>query len=159
LVGELALWENLLLGCDLLSDAAPRGVLEPNGQRSRASASLADFGVQPQEPAMAAANLSGGNQQRLVLARELSRPRLRAVIAANPTRGLDFGATRAIHGRLRELAARGVAILVFSTDLDEVQVLATRIAVLFRGRLHHLPPGDADRGRIGALMAGLGGAD
>jgi simple sugar transport system ATP-binding protein len=156
LVVELSLWENLLLSTDLLREAAPRGLIAPLMEQERAHLRLREFAVRPDDPRASAATLSGGNQQRLVLARELSRRRIRAVVAANPTRGLDIGATRAIHTRLRAIAAAGAAVLVLSTDLDEVEALATRVAVLYQGRL--VTPSRERPGRIeiGRLMAGLG---
>jgi len=154
-VGELALWENLLLGRDPLRRAAPKGWMSPPLEVARARAQLEEFSVQPPLPEVPAATLSGGNQQRLVLARELSREDVKIVVAANPARGLDLVATRAVHARLRELAALGVAVLVLSTDLDEVEALADRAFVLYRGRLRTPPGGRVDRVVIGRLMAGL----
>ena len=121
-----------------------------------AAARLAVFGVRPAEPTLPAAALSGGNQQRVVLARELGRRHLRAVVAANPTRGLDLAATAAVHRRLRDLAAGGAAVLVLSTDLDEVEALGGDVHVLYRGRLLGPLPGGATRLQVGKLMAGIG---
>jgi len=98
--------------------------------------------------------LSGGNQQKIVIARALeSRPRL--LIAYQPTRGLDIGATRFVHHALRETASRGAAILLFSLDLDELLLLANRIVVLYNGHIvGTLPRSDASVERIGHLMTG-----
>ena len=100
--------------------------------------------------------LSGGNQQKLLLARELAgAPRL--VIAVHPTRGVDIGATEAIHEALRTQRARGAATLLISEDLDELLALSDRIAVLFDGRvMGTLPARGADPEEIGLLMAGVG---
>jgi simple sugar transport system ATP-binding protein len=81
-----------------------------------------------------AKNLSGGNIQKVVLARELSR-HPRTIVAAQPTRGLDIGATEFIHQRLLEQRAGGKAILLISEDLDEIRALSDRIAVMYEGRL------------------------
>jgi ABC-type uncharacterized transport system ATPase subunit len=99
--------------------------------------------------------LSGGNQQKLLLARELAgQPRL--IVAVHPTRGVDVGATEAIHEALREQRARGAATLLISEDLDELLALADRIAVLFDGRVMGLLPArGADPEEIGLLMAGV----
>jgi len=103
--------------------------------------------------------LSGGNAQRLVLARALSRD-VRCLLAAQPTRGLDVGAMEFVWGRLDEARRAGVAILLLSTDLDEVMALADRCHVLYRGRVvaswarHEL-----DREQIGLAMGGAVGAD
>jgi simple sugar transport system ATP-binding protein len=100
--------------------------------------------------------LSGGNQQKLLLARELAgQPRL--IVAVHPTRGVDVGATEAIHEALRKQRARGAATLLISEDLDELLALADRIAVLFDGRVMGiLPARGADPEEIGLLMAGVG---
>jgi general nucleoside transport system ATP-binding protein len=100
--------------------------------------------------------LSGGNQQKLLLGRELAgEPRL--IVAVHPTRGVDVGATEAIHQALRDQRARGAAILLISEDLDELLALSDRIAVLFDGRvMGAMPATDADPEEIGLLMAGIG---
>ncbi len=99
--------------------------------------------------------LSGGNQQKLLLARELEgAPRL--IVAVHPTRGVDVGATEAIHHALRDQRARGAATLLISEDLDELLALSDRIAVLFEGRVMGiLPARGADPEQIGLLMAGV----
>jgi simple sugar transport system ATP-binding protein len=99
--------------------------------------------------------LSGGNQQKLLLARELAgEPRV--IVAVHPTRGVDIGATEAIHQALREQRARGAATLLISEDLDELLALSDRIAVLYEGRVMGiLPARGADPERIGLLMAGI----
>jgi ABC-type uncharacterized transport system ATPase subunit len=158
IVGPLELWENLLLGSDELHATARHGWLERDRVIARADERLRAFGVRPPDPTLPIASLSGGNQQRVVLARELGRTNLRAIVAANPTRGLDLAATAAVHGRLRDLAAAGAAVLVLSTDLDEVAALAGDVHVLYRGRLLGPLPESASRLEIGRLMAGLGAA-
>ena len=104
--------------------------------------------------------LSGGNQQKLVLARELApafdQPAPRALVVENPTRGLDVRATAAVHSRLREACGRGAAVVMYSSDLDEVLLLATRVLVLFDGTIRELP---ADREAIGLAMLGLHARD
>jgi len=156
LVAELPAWENLLLDVRRLTAAAPRGWIRRPAALRRASASIAEFGVQPADPLRSAGALSGGNQQRLILARELGDPAPRAIVAANPSRGLDLAATAAIRARLRALAAAGAAVLVLSSDLDEVEELAGTVAVLFRGRLLRPASATPDRAEIGRLMAGSG---
>src|SRR5215213_7842478 len=103
--------------------------------------------------------LSGGNQQKLLLARELAgQPRL--IVAVHPTRGVDVGATEAIHEALREQRAHGAATLLISEDLDELLALSDRIAVLFDGRVMGiLPARGANLEEIGLLMAGVGSPD
>ena len=95
--------------------------------------------------------LSGGNQQKLVVARELDEsPSL--VVVENPTRGLDIRATQAVHQRLRDVAASGAAVVLYSSDLDEVLALSTRIFVLHAGELRECP---LDREAVGRAMLGV----
>ncbi|HYC24332.1 MAG TPA: ATP-binding cassette domain-containing protein [Candidatus Bathyarchaeia archaeon] len=154
LVKELEAWENLLLSRDSLSRAAPHGWISRASEREHALALLDGFAVRPRDPALRAGAFSGGNQQRIVLARELGQSGVRVVVAANPTRGLDIAATAAIHERFRALAAAGIALLLLSTDLDEVLALGDSVYVLFRGRLHGPLAQPVSRGEVGRLMAG-----
>ncbi len=115
--------------------------------------------IRPPQPAALAASLSGGNQQKIVIARELSRPQLSCVLAAQPTRGVDLGAVARIHDRLRDAARGGAAVLVISADLDELLALCHRVVVLLRGRFVGERGGAAlheagARAALGALMTG-----
>ena len=100
-------------------------------------------------------SLSGGNQQRVVLARELSHgPRV--LVAAQPTRGLDVGAIEYMSARLRDAAADGVGVLLISTELEEILDLSDRIVVMSRGRIvGEMKRGDVDLDRLGLLMGGV----
>ncbi len=101
------------------------------------------------------ANLSGGNQQKVIVARELSRP-IKLLIASQPTRGLDVGSIEYIHGQIIRKRNEGCAVLLVSPELDEVMNLADRIAVMFAGRiLAILPAEQASREQLGLLMAGI----
>jgi simple sugar transport system ATP-binding protein len=111
---------------------------------------LSEYGVVATGPDARVASLSGGNQQKLVVGRELAR-QPRVIVSENPTRGLDLRATGAIHARLHEAAAHGAAVLVYSSDLDEVLALAGRVVVAARGSVGEVPP-DATRSGIGELM-------
>jgi ABC-type uncharacterized transport system ATPase subunit len=115
------------------------------------------FDVRPPEPRLAASAFSGGNLQKLVLARELSRtPEL--VIACYPTMGLDVAATRAVHGHLLACAGRGGSVVWFSEDLDELLRFAHRIAVMRTGRIVGVLAREAaSRQALGRLMAGSTG--
>ena len=98
--------------------------------------------------------LSGGNLQKVVLAREFHGDP-RALVVASPTRGLDVAAIETVHRYLREAAVRGVGILLISEDLDEIRALADRIAVMYEGRIvGQLDAGEATVEEIGLLMAG-----
>jgi simple sugar transport system ATP-binding protein len=102
-----------------------------------------------------AKDLSGGNIQKVVLARELSR-HPRAIVAAQPTRGLDIGATEYVRGRLLEQRQAGAAILLISEDLDEILALSDRIAVIYEGQIMDIVRReDATPKQIGLLMAGV----
>ncbi|NLD73079.1 MAG: heme ABC transporter ATP-binding protein, partial [Chloroflexi bacterium] len=102
-----------------------------------------------------AGDLSGGNQQKLVVARELGRE-IRLLIAAQPTRGIDVGSIEFIHQQIVEQRDRGVAVLLVSAELDEILALADRIAVMYEGEIIQvLPAAEATRERLGLLMAGV----
>lgn len=98
--------------------------------------------------------LSGGNQQKVVLAREMSRP-LKLLIASQPTRGLDVGSIEFVHKRIVEERDSGTPVIIVSTELDEVSALADRIAVMYRGKIVGIVPGDTDRDVLGLMMAGV----
>ncbi len=98
--------------------------------------------------------LSGGNQQKAILARELSRP-IDVLVAAQPTRGLDVGSIEFVHQRIVEARDSGTAVMVVSTELDEVAALADRIAVMYRGKIVGVVPAGTDRNVLGLMMAGV----
>jgi simple sugar transport system ATP-binding protein len=100
--------------------------------------------------------LSGGNIQKVILARELSTPKLRLLIASYPCRGLDVGAIQTVHRLLRECAQRGAAVLLLSEEIDELLSLTHRMAVLVNGALHgEAVSATADRAAIGLLLGGV----
>jgi simple sugar transport system ATP-binding protein len=150
LIPELSLVDNVVLGSAPGDPWITGQRVDWRTARARTSELLEQFGVAASGPDAAAASLSGGNQQKLVVARELSR-KPAVVVAENPTRGLDVRATEEIHGRLRDSAAQGAAVLVYSSDLDEVLALSHRMVVVARGTLLDAPAG-ASRTEIGALM-------
>jgi simple sugar transport system ATP-binding protein len=152
LIPRFSLTENMVLG--LPNDPRwRRGPwLEWRRATERASALLAEYDVRAAGPNAPARTLSGGNQQKLLFGRMIEgRPAV--VVAENPTRGLDLHAAAFVHERLRKLADEGAAVIVYSTDLDEVLSLADRIFVVRRGTVIPAPPG-ADRLEVGALMLG-----
>jgi simple sugar transport system ATP-binding protein len=113
------------------------------------------FDIRPPSPAVPAGALSGGNQQKTVAARELTRP-VQLLVAAQPTRGLDVGSMEFIHRKIIEARDRGVAVLLVSAELDEILSLADRIAVIFKGRIvDTLPAEGADAAALGLRMAGV----
>jgi len=153
LIPELSIAENVVLG----SSEDPRwarGVwLDWRAARAYAEELIRSFGIVATGPDTPAATLSGGNQQKVVLARALSR-RPRVLVAENPTRGLDIRATGEVHERLREAARAGMAVIVYSTDLDEVLELAERVLVIHQARVSEAPPG-AGRRLVGDMMLGV----
>lgn len=145
--------ENAVLNRSILRSLV-WGPFLPAARVERAARALVDgYGIQTASLDVPAASLSGGNQQRLVVARSLSmRPRV--LVAFNPTRGLDAGASQAVYAALDEAAQRGTAILLISTDLDEVLELSDRIVVLYRGRMSEPLHPPFDPQQLGLLMAG-----
>jgi len=150
LIPELSVTENVVLGLGRPASWVKRGRLDWKAARQRTAEMLSEFEVRSAGPEAPAASLSGGNQQKLIIARALERAPA-VIVAENPTRGLDVQATRAVHDRLRDAAGRGVAVLLYSSDLDEVMMLGQRIAVMARGTLSEAPA-HASRAEIGALM-------
>ncbi len=114
------------------------------------------FDVRPPDPELKTANFSGGNQQKIVLAREIEQDP-DVLIVGQPTRGVDVGAIEAIHRRLIELRDAGKAILLVSVELDEIRALSDRVLVMFDGRIMGERTGEADEREIGLLMSGVTG--
>jgi ABC-type uncharacterized transport system ATPase subunit len=154
LVSTFTVAENLVL--DLYDDAPFSRGLSLNLARinDNATQRVAEFDIRTPGIDTAGGNLSGGNQQKLVLAREMSRP-LRIFIASQPTRGVDVGAQEFIHRRIVAERDRGTAVVIVSTELDEVLGLADRIVVMYRGKVIGELPGGASRDEVGLMMAGV----
>ncbi len=153
LVSSFTVAENLVLD---LYHRAPfsRGVsLDLDRIDRNAHERVEEFDVRTSSIEHTASTLSGGNQQKVVLARELSRP-LKVLIVAQPTRGLDVGSMEFVHRRIVAERDNGAAVVVISTELDEVLGLADRIGVMYRGKIIGELPTGADPGEIGLLMAG-----
>jgi simple sugar transport system ATP-binding protein len=131
--------------------ATRRGLMRWDQVATDTAALMARHDVRAPGPDVPMRTLSGGNQQKLVLARELDgHPAL--LVAENPTRGLDFVATAAVHDALRAARANGVAVVLYSSDLDEVLALADRVVVMLGGRLQALDT--TDRDLVGRAMLG-----
>ncbi len=130
-----------------------RGTLQLADLDRFAEEKVREFDVRAQGITTKVGRLSGGNQQKVVLARELSRE-LRLFVAAQPTRGLDVGSIEFVHKRIVATRDAGVPVIVVSTELDEVVALADRIAVMYRGRIVGIVPGDTPRDVLGLMMAG-----
>jgi general nucleoside transport system ATP-binding protein len=154
LVLDFSLEENLLLGRQR-EFTGRLAVLARKRLREFARERLVTMDVQPPVAAMPARALSGGNQQKVVMARELSRPKLRFLLCAQPTRGVDIGATELIWQAILQARDAGAAVLLISAELSELRALSTRIAVMHRGRLvATLPVDEATDEKLGALMTG-----
>jgi simple sugar transport system ATP-binding protein len=156
LVLDATVAENLALG---RRDITGRFRIDRSRVRAFAQERIADLDIRPADPDAVVRALSGGNQQKVVVARELSRPHLQAVVAAQPTRGVDLGAVARIHDRLRAAASAGAGVLVISADLDELLGLCHRIVVMLRGRIVGERGGEALRAAdvrvaLGRLMTG-----
>jgi simple sugar transport system ATP-binding protein len=151
---SLSIASNLVLKSYRGQDSSLGPLLRLRRIRENAAELIRRYRIAGASPATPARLLSGGNLQKVVLAREFSgRPRL--LVAASPTRGLDVGAIETVHAYLRDAAADGVAVLLISEDLDEILVLADRIAVMYEGAIvGETARADASVEELGLLMAG-----
>jgi simple sugar transport system ATP-binding protein len=146
--------ENYILDTYHRPPYSKRGVLDLKAISARAAQGVKDFDIRTPSIDTLATALSGGNQQKVVVAREFSVP-VQLVIAAQPTRGLDVGSIEYIHRRIVEQRDAGAAIVIISTELDEVLAVGDRIAVMFDGRIVGILSGDdATYENLGLLMGG-----
>ncbi|GAB3224442.1 ABC transporter ATP-binding protein [Glycomyces halotolerans] len=155
-ITEFTVAENIVLNQYRDEPYSKHGVVDAAAIRTRAVDSIAEFDIRTQSPNEAVASLSGGNQQKVIVAREFSRPR-RLLVAAQPTRGIDVGATEFIHTRLIVERDTGTGVLLISSELDEIYALADRIAVIYNGRIVGEVAPDTPREVIGRLMVGAVG--
>ncbi len=153
LVADFTIAENLMLDRSNKEPFVKRGTLQLGFLDEFAREKVKEFDIRAQGITTQVGRLSGGNQQKVVLARELSRD-LRLFVAAQPTRGLDVGSIEFVHTRIVETRDAGIPVLVVSTELDEVVALADRIAVMYRGSIVGIVPGDTPREVLGLMMAG-----
>jgi simple sugar transport system ATP-binding protein len=154
LIGSFSISENLILDTHDLTPVAKRGQLDKNYIRENAAKLIKEFDVRAQSMLDTASSLSGGNKQKVVLARELSRE-VKLVIASQPTRGLDVGSIEFVHERLLAERDSGRAILLISSELDEVVGLADRIAVIYKGEILGIVDPSVTREKLGLMMAGV----
>lgn len=158
LIGTFSIAENLILD---RYDQPPfaKGIsMNPAKVLENAKTRIGEFDVRTQSGSLAAGTLSGGNQQKVVMARELSRP-LRLFIASQPTRGVDVGSIEFLHKRIVAERDSGTPVMIISTELDEVMDLADRIAVLYKGKLVGIVPAGTGRDVLGLMMAGISPED
>lgn len=152
LILEYSVADNLILGVE--KHFSRYGVLEQNRVMRNAVDDISAFDIRPPNPVLAARALSGGNQQKVVIAREMGRD-FSVLLASQPTRGVDVGAIEFIHQQLLEARSKGKAILLVSAELNEVLALSDRIAVMYRGKLAVvLPSSEATEEALGEYMIG-----
>jgi ABC-type uncharacterized transport system ATPase subunit len=154
LISSFSIEENLILDLHDLPPYAKGPVISQSVVSAEADKRVKEFDIRTQSAKDSASSLSGGNKQKVVLARELSRP-VKLVVASQPTRGLDVGSIEFVHERIIAERDSGRAVLLFSTELDEVSALADRIAVMYRGEFIAIVPADTSREELGLLMAGV----
>ncbi len=152
-IASFSVTENLLLNVTHLENTARWNVLNQKRKRNTAEQLIADYDIRPPIGGIPAAALSGGNQQKIVLAREISlHPDL--LIAVNPTRGLDVNAARYVHENLLAQRNQSKSVLLISTELDEVLLLSDRLFVMSRGKLIEATAQRNDIEALGLLMTG-----
>lgn len=155
LVLDYSVADNLILGRQHRFTGRA-GTLDVAAVTRQAASQVAQFDIRPPDATLPAVALSGGNQQKVVIAREMGRP-FSVLLASQPTRGVDVGAIEFIHGRLRDAAAAGRAVLLVSADLVEVLALADRVAVMYEGRfVTVMPRAGASPDVLGPFMTGIG---
>ena len=156
LVADFTAADSAFLGYHDLPPAARRGILQRDMIAAECQAAMADFDVRPLRPDIRTGAMSGGNQQKLLLAREMRRdPEL--LLIGEPTQGVDIGAVAAIQARLADMRARGKAVLLVGSDLDQVRALADRILVMNSGAIvGELSPDEASDRALGLMMGGVG---
>ena len=146
--------ENSILGYHRANQYGTGFKLDPDLVRADAAEKIKKFDIRPDNCRLKTANFSGGNQQKIVLAREMERdPKL--LLVGQPTRGVDIGAIEFIHKQLIAMRDAGKAILLVSVELDEIRSLSDRVLVMFAGRIVGEVSPDANEGEIGLLMAGI----
>ena len=152
LILDSAVADNMILGQQHRYTA--HGMLDRDAIAVNARERIAEYDIRPADPSLPARALSGGNQQKIVIARELSRV-FTVLLAAQPTRGVDVGAIEFIHAELRKARDAGKAVLLVSAELKEVLTLSDRVAVMYGGRIVAvMPRSEASEETIGPFMTG-----
>ena len=153
-IGSFSIAENLILD---LHEQEPysKGInLSAKVMQAEAEKRVSEFDIRTQSIMDSVSTLSGGNKQKVVIARELSRP-IKVLVASQPTRGLDVGSIEFVHERILAERDAGRGVILFSTELDEVMALADRIAVMYRGEILDIVDSKVSREELGLLMAGV----
>ncbi len=156
LVMDFVAWESAVLGYDGLPEYASGGWMNHGRMRQATAQMMERFDVRPQDPELLSSKFSGGNQQKLVLARELGQAP-KVLLVGQPTRGVDIGAIEFIYSQLRAMRDAGCAVLVVSSELDEILALSDRVIVMNQGRITgELAIEDCTEAGLGLLMTGDG---
>jgi len=158
LVGAFPVADNLVLDVYDQPPYARRIVMNPDAVRTAATQLVAEYDVRTPSVLTSAGTLSGGNQQKVVVARELSRPN-KLLLASQPTRGLDVGSIEFVHSEIVKQRDRGVAVVIVSSELDEIYALSDRIAVMYEGEIVGICQPDIPEQELGLLMAGATSGD
>jgi simple sugar transport system ATP-binding protein len=154
LVMQYPIADNMVLCTYYQAPFAYLGMIQNNAVTENAQKLIKQFDVRTPSPFVPVSKLSGGNQQKVIVARELSRE-IKLLIANQPTRGLDVGSIEYIHHEIIEMRDAGIGVLLVSAELDEILALADRIAVMYRGEIIAvMPVEEATREKLGLLMAG-----
>lgn len=154
MIAEFSIAENMVLDTYDLPPFAKGASIRPGQIRTHAEELRDEFDVRASSIEDPISTLSGGNQQKVILAREMSRS-LKVLVTSQPTRGLDVGSIEFVRKRIVAARDQGAAVLVVSTELDEVEALADRIAVMYRGEIVGIVPADTPRNVLGLMMAGV----
>ncbi len=157
LVQSFTVAENLILDVYDRPPYASGIAMDPAAVRKAATTQVADFDVRTTSVQTAAGTLSGGNQQKVILARELSRDNT-VLLASQPTRGLDVGSIEFVHKQIVAQRDAGVAVVIVSSELDEIYALSDRIAVMYEGKIVGFSGPDIPEAELGLMMAGAGAA-
>lgn len=154
MVMAFSAWESAVLGYDGLPAYTQRGWMNHAGMRSATAQMMERFDVRPRDPELGSSKFSGGNQQKLVLARELGQAP-KVLLVGQPTRGVDIGAIEFIYSQLRAMRDAGCAVLVVSSELDEILALSNRVIVMNQGRVTgELAIKECSEANLGLLMTG-----
>jgi simple sugar transport system ATP-binding protein len=154
LVMDFCAWESAVLGYDKLAQYCNGPWMRHDAMQQATADMMERFDVRPRDPALGSAKFSGGNQQKLVLARELGQAP-KVLLVGQPTRGVDIGAIEFIYSQLRAMRDAGCAVLVVSSELDEILALSDRVIVMNQGRIAgELAIADCTEAGLGLLMTG-----
>jgi simple sugar transport system ATP-binding protein len=156
MVMDFVAWESAVLGYDYLPEYSRHGWMDHGHMRVATSNLMERFDVRPRDPELVSSKFSGGNQQKLVLAREIGQAP-KVLLVGQPTRGVDIGAIEFIYSQLRAMRDAGCAVLVVSSELDEILALSDRVIVMNQGRVAgELAIADCTEAGLGLLMTGGG---